>query len=88
MSIRPSVGKRFRFKVWHDIEYVGKVYTDGGNGEDRPSDVNEWTGEVIGIDKRFHIFGSTSSRDQYAIKRDFDGFIQYNYANELTGYVE
>lgn len=88
MAIRPSVGKRVRFKVWHDINYLGRVYTDGGDGVNRPSDLNEWTGEVVAIDERFHKKGSTSSRDKYMIKRDFDEFVQFNYANELDGYVD
>ncbi|MBP1308868.1 hypothetical protein JOD82_001888 [Paenibacillus sp. 1182] len=87
MAIKPSVGKKIRFKVWHDIEFFGKTYTIGGNGIDRPADTNEWTGEVVEITQRRHKYGNVSGRDFYSVKRDFDGFVQYSYANEFVGYV-
>lgn len=87
MSIKPSVGKRVRFKVWHDKEYIGKVYTDAGDNTNRPNELRNWTGEVVAIYPRLHKKGNVFDRDKYIIKRDFDGFEQMNYANELDGYV-
>lgn len=83
--IKPKIGRKVKFNIWHDLEYLGKVYTEPGDGINRPSNFNDWIGIVVKIEQTFINLNKTNT---YIIKRDFDGEEMPFYVQDLVGYVD